>query len=252
MRGLKTWLRDSQKVRLVGTKNFKRFHELLMGVPAGRPLRGLTRMLEENMFSGGTLPRDATHGFDPSRWAKTSGRARGDRVDKQLTRVVNGGCKKSAATYKLTKIILEFLKSQGINPVLCQRGVYSPKHRIATAVDLLAFEDSENCLWCIELKVGFAGDRECAALSPNAKKCHMRAPFQSATDCIFNRHAMQATMGKHLFMSEKGVAETLAARFNISDVRAAVLYANGNSVDLVVPDRWWEKRANRALDSMCV
>ena len=247
MRGLKTWLRDGQKARLCGTKNLRRFQELRMGVPAGRPLRGITKLMESRFFSRGELPRGATHGFDPARWSKTTGRQRGDRVDKQITRVVNEGGRASAS-YKLTRLILAFLEGQGMKPILCQRVVCCPAKRIATAVDMIAYDTVEACLWCVELKVGFAGDRQTAAEDTRGRACNMRAPLARATDCIFNRHALQSVMGMRMLMSEPGFAEGLATRFSVTDVRAAILYANGTSLDLVVPDKWWTSKVDHAID----
>jgi hypothetical protein len=246
MRGLKTWLRESQKARLCGRKEARRFHELRMGVPAGRPLRGVTRLMETHFFSDGSLPHSATHGFDPSRWANTSGRQRGDRVDKQVTRVVNQGGR-ATASYKLTRLILTFLDDQGMKPVLCQRVVCCPRKRVATAVDIICYDVVESCLWCVELKVGFAGDRECAVKDAHGRERSMKAPLGRATDCLFNRHALQSVIGMRLMMTEPGFVDCLATRFSITDVRAAVLYANGNTLDLVVPDSWWNKKADLAI-----
>lgn len=219
-----------------------------MGVPAGPPLRGITKIMETRFFSKGNLPHSATHGFDPARWSKATGRQRGDRVDKQLTRVVNEGGK-AAASYKLTRLILAFLEGQGMKPILCQRVVCCPARRVATAIDLIAYDVVEACLWCVELKVGFSGDREAAAES-HGRPCSMKEPLGRAKDCIFNRHALQAVLGMRMFMGEPGVAEGLATKFSVTDVRAAILYANGSSLDLVVPDKWWSNKVDLALSQL--
>lgn len=152
MRGLKTWLRQRQPARLTGRGERCAFVEMRNGTPSGRRLRGITKLMGRRLFSQGAWPHEATHGHDPGRWASTDGQSRGARVDSQLSRVVNTGASASSASYKLVRCVLEFLRTRGLAPVLCQRVVALPAKGIATAVDLLCFDSAENAVWAVELK----------------------------------------------------------------------------------------------------
>ena len=145
--------------------------------------------------------------------------------------------------------MLAFLKQQGLKPVLAQRVVASLGHRLATAIDLLCYDEAQGCLWVVELKCGYAGDRARAAERMGCA-LRMQAPLGKAEDSLTNRHILQAVLGREMLVREPRFLETLMARFGVSDVRAAVLYANGVAVDLVLPPRWWLDKAPKALDAI--
>lgn len=147
--------------------------------------------------------------------------------------------------------MLEFLKTRGLAPVLCQRVVALPAKGLATAVDLLCFDAAEQALWVLELKCGYAGDRAMACRA-GGKDCRLEAPLAKAPDTHLNRHILQAVLGREMLMLEPGFAEQLMQKFGVSDVRAAVLYVNGATVDLVVPDAWWTRKAPQALQAVAV
>lgn len=246
---LRKFLKDRQPAALCGSRNTKQFRMLRLGVPAGPPLRGITKLMERRLFcTTAALPHAATHGFDPARWAKTSGRARGARVDRQLTRVVNGE-RGARPSYLLTQLVLGFLAEQGLRPVFCQRVVAAPEARLATAIDLLAYDAAEDALWVLELKCGYSGDREAAA-QRGGRPCTMQPPLGSATDNLFNRHMLQAVLGREMLVREPGFLAGLSGGFGVADVRAGVIYADGNAVQLVVPAQWWAARAGRALRAL--
>ena len=77
--------------------------------------------------------------------------------------------------------------------------------------------------------------------------CRLKAPLNKAMDTHLNRHILQAVLGREMLMLEPGFADQLMHKFGVSDVRAAVLYVNGVTVDLVVPDTWWTRKAALAL-----
>lgn len=197
--------------------------------------------------------------------------------------------------------MLEFLKTRGLAPVLCQRVVAVPAKGLATAVDLVCFDAAEHALWALELKTvsfivlkptsypswhadpllplsafrvrpdehltvqdlggplayipvllclqGYAGDRAMACRA-DGKECRLEAPLSKAADTHLNRHILQAVLGREMLVLEPGFAEQLMQKFGVSDVRAAVLYVNGATVDLVVPDAWWTRKAPKALQRM--
>jgi hypothetical protein len=248
-RGLKTWLRGGQRARLVGSGARKRFEELRNGAPSGRALRGLTKRLEARVWSKGSFPHAATHGHDPGRWSATTGRRRGQRVDNQLSRLVNAGKGAAGASFKLTRMILQFLEQQGLEPVICQRVVADPGRRIATAIDMICFDAAQQLLWVVELKTGFAGDRQLAARA-GGRACALRRPLHRAPDTLHSRHIVQAAVGRELLVREPGFLEGLLGRFGALEVRSAILYANGNSVDFLIVDDWWERRAAQVLTTL--
>lgn len=96
---------------------------------------------------------------------------------------------------------------------------------------------------------GFAGDRSMACRS-GGRPCKLQGPLAKADDTHLNRHILQAVIGLEMLMREPGFAEQLMQKFNVSDVRAAVLYVNGSTVDLAVPDAWWTRKASAALDAL--
>lgn len=189
------------------------------------------------------------------------------------------GASASSASYKLVRCVLEFLKTRGLQPVLCQRVVAMPARGVATAVDLLCFDAAEHALWVLELKTvgfivfkpvsypptagaclysrvvvllclqGYAGDRAMACRA-DGRQCHLAHPLSKAADTHLNRHILQAVLGREMLVLETGFAEQLMQKFGVSDVRAAVLYVNGATVDLVVPDAWWTRKASEALQRL--
>ena len=55
-RGLKKILKDTVPAKLTGKGRFKGFEALRHGKPSGTKLRGLTKALENRVWSAGTLP----------------------------------------------------------------------------------------------------------------------------------------------------------------------------------------------------
>ena len=255
MRGLKQFLRSTQRGRLTGGGRGRCFRRIEEGsgprARLGAPLSGLTKLIEQKLFSAGQLPYSATHGYDPGRWVGTSGRARGSAVDAQLTRVVNRGAPASSATFKLSQYVLAFLRQQKMAPVLCQRVVLNARLRVATAIDMLCYEAATGSLWVVELKSGFAGDRNAPAVGPRGA-CMLRGPLSRVSDCLHTRHALQAVLSRQLLVEEPELMDRLSTRFSITpeDVKVGVLYVNGHSVDLVEPDKWWLRAANKSLTSL--
>jgi hypothetical protein len=234
MRGLKSFLKKTD-IRLKRRRGGACFVD-----GRGLKYKGLTKFLDARYF-GGSLDGATFRGRDPLRW-NANGRERGRRVDAQLTSIVNKrGGRAGANSYVLTRVVLEFLSSRGLEPLVCQRAVGASRLRLATAIDLLCYCEKSGAIFVCELKIGFCGDRE-------VSRNRMKAPFAKASDNALNRHAMQSFFGKELLLREDGFEETLRSKFGIRDVVACVLYANGTSVDLVVPDEsWWAKRVRRVL-----
>jgi hypothetical protein len=244
MRGLKSALKKSQRARLSGRGSRRCFVEC----ETKKKLKGLTKMLESRLFSDGMFAKEATHGHDPGRWSHTSGRARGARVDAQLSRIVNGNLSASAARFKMVSMLLAFLKTRKLTPVIAQQIVRFRSTRLATAIDLVCHDEVEpHVLWLCELKTGYAGDRDLPARK-QGRPCFLKAPLQKALDSHRNRHIAQAALGREMFLSDATLVSSLQQRFGICETRVAVLYVNGNGAELVQPDEsYWHKKAPLAL-----
>lgn len=155
-----------------------------------------------------------------------------------------------------TRYVLSFFETQKLKPLLCQRVVSNHTLKIATALDILCVENCEPpILWVCELKSGYAGNRKLPATQTKAAKtvaCRLQKPFERAFDCMLTRHMAQASLGRELLVSEQGLTKRLYSKFGISkrNIKAAVIYVNGNGVDMVVPGDWWTIASSRALEMM--
>lgn len=250
-RGLKKIIKETASAKLVGKGKWKAFQALSNGAPNGRKLRGLTKALESNAWSGGSLPSIATRGnVERGGWkGRGGGRRRGAAVDAQLTRAVNSGkIQPTAGQYSLTKLALAALARHGLEPVACQRAVCSPRHRIGTAIDLIAYEKTSAKLVVVELKCGHSGSKTAAARK-DGKDCHMQPPLSRALDSTLNRHFAQLTVTRELLVREADTLGRLHA-IGIEGIDAALLYVDDENTTLYRCPCWWTGRAARILDAI--
>jgi hypothetical protein len=250
-RGLKKIIKDTIRAKLVGKGKWKAFQAISNGVPSGHKLRGLTKALESNSWSSGALPRIATQSkVQRGGWkGRGGGRRRGAAVDAQLTRAVNSGkIQPSDGQYNLTKLALAALARHGLEPVACQRAVCSPRHRIGTAIDLLAYEKQSAKLVVVELKCGHSGSKTAAARK-GGENCHMQPPLSRALDSTLNRHLAQLAVTRELLVREANTLGKLQA-IGVEGIDAVLLYVDDANTTLYRCPNWWTSRALRILDAI--
>jgi len=254
-RGLKSALKKSSPAVLTGAGKFRGFTVLRQGKKTNIKFKGITKRLERRVWSDGVLPviarsSDARPG---GHWGgPKGGRARGSKVDAQLTRIINSGpaaMKKVLHTYRLTKMALSGLSSRGLEPVMGQRAVISEKNRLATAADVIAFDKDANQLVVVELKCGFDHGRSAAALK-NGKACRMGKPLGGASDCNVNRHLAQLAVTRHLFAQEKETLKTVGELGLEQSVAAVLMYVNDQGVEFFELGEWWLKRASQVVNAI--
>lgn len=251
-RGLKKIIKDTVPAKLVGKGKFKAFEALANGAPNGRKLRGLTKALEAGAWSDGALPAIATHGnVARGGWAgRGGGRRRGAAVDAQLSRAVNSGkIHPVSGQYSLTKLALAALAQHGLEPVASQRAVCSPRHRIGTAIDVLAYEKASAKLVVVELKCGHSGSKTAAARK-DGKDCHMKPPLNRALDTTLNRHLAQLAVTRELLVRETATIARFQAIGIEGDVDGALLYVDDENTALYHLSAWWTGRSKRILEAL--
>jgi hypothetical protein len=255
-RGIKAALKKSAPAALVGMGKFRGFAIVRQGKKTNIKLRGLTKRIEKKLWSKGTLPlvakRSDTRPGGHWRGPK-GGQKRGKRVDAQLTRIVNAGpaaMKKEQHLYRLTRMVLSGLSSQGLEPVLAQRAVISQSHRIATAPDIIAYNKQRNQLTLVELKCGYPQGRAAAARDGKGKACNMRGPLSKASDCNLHRHMTQLAITRELFSREGGTLDRLGELGLEREVAGVLLYACDEGVESHALTDWWKRRAAKALDAV--
>lgn len=245
-RGLKKILKETVPAHFKRGK-WAHFEDL-----SGRKLKGLTKALEERVWSAGTLPSVAIYGtVKRSGWkGRQGGRQRGAAVDKQLSAAVNRGRgKPTKGQYTLTKYALAALHEHKLEPVCAQRAVCDSARRLGTAIDLLCYEATTNRLVAIELKCGHTGSRYAAA-QLDGKACKMRAPLGKASDCTLHRHMAQLAVSRALLARE---ADTVLKLQNIGvsgEIGGALLYVNDETTELFPLDSWWTERESKVLGAL--
>jgi hypothetical protein len=251
-RGLKKILKDTVPAKLTGKGRFKGFEALRHGKPSGTKLRGLTKTLENRVWSTGTLPSRATHGtVKRGGWkGKGGGRRRGTAVDAQLSRQVNSGkTKPTKGQYTLTKLALAALAENGLEPVACQRAVCHQTRRVGTAIDVLCYEKATAQLTVVELKCGYSGDVTAPA-QKNGKNCHMQGVLHKAVDHTLNRHMAQLACTREMFVRESSALQKVQTIGISNSVGGALLYVNDEQTTLYTLSDWWIARAAKVIDAL--
>lgn len=252
-RGLKTLLAKSAPAKLVGSGRKIGFESRATGTK----LRGITKQLRERLWSEGMLPLIARQSDMSIRaqgtWSgKKGGQRRGDRVDKQLSKIINAGkeaAKKQKSMFRLTRMALSALANRGLDPVIAQRSVISEPHRLGTAADILAYHKETNRLVVIELKCGYDRGRQAAA-TDEGKPCKMRSPCGQASDCNVHRHLAQLTVTRELFAREHDTMKKVGDLGIDQTIDGLLMYINDAGAEFYDLTEWWKKKASKVVQAI--
>lgn len=255
-RGLKSFLKKSAPAKLVGVGKFKGFALVHQGMKTSTKLKGLTKALAKRVWSKGALPAIAKRS-DPrpgGHWGgKRGGIKRGAKVDAQLSRLINAGpaaLKKVSHVYNLTRMVLSGLSTQGLEPVMAQRAVASPTHRVGTAADFVCVNKNTNRLVLVELKCGFDHGITAPTVNGRGKACMMQAPLSKATDCVLHRHLMQLSVTREMLVREVATLAKIGDLGLNKEVDGLLMYARDSGVEFYPLDDWWKARAGKVLDAL--
>jgi len=146
-------------------------------------LKGAAKLLAKTFwpsYSFRRAPRGAAVGGNGGGVSARQGRARGARVDREVSRIARGELVRQP--HPFTSYVFEALRRCRIRAVGAQVVVYSG--RVATAVDILG-EDASGGLCCIELKCSSDARYE-SACGP------MRGVLSGRSDALCEQHAVQS------------------------------------------------------------
>jgi len=261
---LRKVLRSEAPARLTGRGRFRGFNRVHAGRPSGRMMRGLTRLLEERLFSEGILPSATRRRVspktkkgkggrgragDPPSWyrGKGSGRRRGIAIDAQLSAIANGRKPAAKSLYHLTRVALTALKAQRIDLVCGQLPVVSDRANVASAVDVVGVREG-NELVLVELKTGYGDGRLVSAMKGGMPQT-MRAPLSRASDCLAHRHTTQLSATAAMFVSNAPLMARLEA-MGIQRVTGTLLYVTDDDVETIELVEWWASRGRRILRAL--
>jgi hypothetical protein len=229
-----------------------------VAVAFGRRLAGLTKKLEQHIFSAGTLPRNGLrdgatdfigpHRKEPKSWTgKRGGFRRGTAIDKQLTSIANGNKIPVERCYRLSRIALRFLEKLGLTLVCGQLPVASSVCGLGSAIDLVCVHRPTARLYIIEIKTGYQNDRRQPA-SIGGVPQRMRAPVARAVDSLRNRHLAQLATTVSLFLRGEGV-HTLLSNLGIMKINSLLIYLTNNDVEVCELHEWWMQKGGLILDA---
>lgn len=243
-RGVKTLLKKTTPGN-VGTCRGRKCYK----TSEGKVLRGITKILATKLFSSGTFPESAIEGDGRGGcWrGRGGGRRRGSAVDAQVSRLINGSktARKTARMLKLTQLVFKTLQLNHLEPLVAQRIVHNG--RLGTAVDFICQRGADE-LVVMEMKTGFAGDRDAAAREAG-RACFMSAPVCKAKDSQYNRHCAQLAVGLALFKDETNTLTKLRQK-GIKKVTGGLLYVNNNRSSLYYLPHYWHKRDSRIVAAL--
>ena len=255
-------MKSSAPVRLTkqgGYTGFRVVHPST-GRPTGVALRGLTKRLDCNIFSRGSLPwyrmtsvfkKKPRVGTVKTSARKAPGRTRGRAVDAQITKMINGrAASKPKRPHRLTTMTLAALTKLKLRPIMAQRGLACKMRSVATAADVFALDES-NKLVVLEIKCGYSGDRTAPARH-KGKEQTLNGPLSNTLDCAYHRHLAQLTATRALFVREKHTLTALrAAGVNVdvngADVRGVLLYVDDTGIEAVELAEWWQQRGETII-----
>lgn len=245
-RGLKKFVKDSSKVKLGKHGGFKAYK----AVDSGRLFTGITKRLQEQLFSNGYIDyhQNASERKTRPGW-KGNSFTRGRAVDAQVSRLASASkSKQKAATLIYSRHVFSALERAGLEPVMGQRGVCDEALGLATACDLVCYSEKDKQLVCVELKSGFHGDRKLAA-HDKGKPCMMAKPCMKAQDTTLNRHLAQLAATHSMLNNEPGVHASLA-KFGVESIAGALLYVDDSATELHPLPVWWAKRGAAILKAI--
>ena len=254
-RGLRAALKKSAPGKLVGVGKRRGFVLVKQDRKSTTKLRGLTKLLQKKLWSQGELPAIAKRA-DPrpgGHWrGPKGGRARGTKVDAQLTRLVNSGpsaMKRAGHVYNLTRLALAAFAERGLEPIVAQRVVASERHRVGTAADVVCFSKKENRIVVVELKTGHDHGRKAAARK-NGLACKMRGPLARASDCVVHRHLAQLAATVGLLEREHATLDRIAELGVERQPEGLLMYVADHGVEFFSLPDWWARRGTKILDQI--
>ena len=238
--------------KLVRSRAFTAFQcvDKSTGRATGKKLSGVTRRLEEHVWSGASvvIPTDASK---PR--ATSGGFRRGKLIDAQVTRMVNTYSAKARGEMRmmrLTRMCFLALQHHRLEPLIAQRVVVDARRGIATACDVVCHRKTDNAIVIVELKTGYACDRSSGIIGAGRKALKMKSPLSTAKDSIVHRHLAQLAVTHALFCSEEGTLEEVKA-LGVSNIEGAVLYVcETYGSELFALTDWWKRRQMRLLDAI--
>lgn len=250
---LRKLLSAAPPAKLVGRGRFRGFCRLYPGRQLGRKMRGLTRMLEERVYSDAALPSITRQAVqtrqDRARsWrGKSAGRKRGIAVDTQITSIANGRKPRRANLYRLTRLALATLRAHGIDLVCGQLPVVCDRSNVASAVDVVGVRDGTE-LVLIEVKTGYDAGRLAPAMAMGRPQ-KMRAPLARAVDCATFRHMAQLAATAAMFTSDGPMIKKLEVA-GITSVTGTLLYVTDDDVEVINLVEWWSQRGQKILNAL--
>ena len=238
-------LRRTAPVRLSGGGKFKGFRLLRDGKLTNKSLRGLTKRLQNNVFSNGSLPAEARKGDDRGKLWKgvQGGRRRGMAIDRQVSAVVNKRAPKRL--HNLSKVVLNALSGLHLTPVIAQRGVAHAASNVASAADIIAYDATSKALVVVELKTGHAHGKLLAA-KQNGVEQTMCGDLRKASDCVAHRHLAQLSATRQMLVNEQELMRKLA-QLGVKSVGGMLLYATDTRVETMLLAPWGSDRGGLLL-----
>ena len=253
-RGLKAFVQKTSPGKLTKGK-FRGYRAIdVNGCYCGPMLKGITKLLHQNLFSDGTLDDAAISSTEwtPGTWKGTNGGLRrGKAVDSQVSRLAGAGSstREKSSKFKFTTLTFSALEKAGLEPLLGQRVVLSRKNGIATAADMICLHAASKSLVVVELKCGFSGNRTLPAVYKGRLQ-KMKAPCGGADDCVLNRHFAQLAVTRHLFATEPRLCSQLKKQFGITEIRGVLLYVCDRDTQIHFLRNWWEKRGAALVEKL--
>jgi len=219
----------------------------------GKKMRGITKLLDKNLFSEGVFSTAATASteFRGTVWkGRDGGRKRGVAVDRQVSKLAGVGVKKRTenASFKLSRMCFIALAKAGLEPVCGQRVVLAAAKRIGTACDVVCYSPLANRLTVVELKSGFSGNRMLPAVDGMGNKQKLASPCSTSDDCLLNRHLAQLTVTHHLLSCETELRTRLKKLGVQPEIDAALLYVCDRDSSLYNLNDWWRRRGKRLVE----
>lgn len=216
------------------------------GRATGTTLRGITKLLDANIYSKGALQFGAS-GWRGTAWqGEKGGLRRGKAVDAQVSRLANASeaTRRKSKMLKFTRLAFAALRYHDLVPIGSQRVVLHDRKRLATAVDVVCSR-GEDELVLLELKTGYVGDKK----APTLPKANLKAPLHKAVDCALHRHFAQLAATTALFEREAGTLRALKGK-GIARVSAVLLYVSDEGSEKHELPAWWRRRGAKILDAI--
>jgi hypothetical protein len=240
---LRKLLRAAPPAKLVGRGRFRGFCRLHHGKRHGRKMRGLTRMLEERVYSEAPLPSITRRAVQKRRdharsWkGKNAGRKRGIAVDAQISSIANGH----------TRLALAAMRAHGVDLVCGQLPVVCDRSNVASAIDVVGVRDGTE-LVLVEIKTGYDAGRLAPAMAMGRPQ-KMRTPLARALDCATFRHTAQLAATAAMFTSDAQTMKKLEVA-GITSVTGTLLYVTDEDVEVINLVEWWSQRGPKILSAL--